>query len=65
MDVNQVTGEFQFDLWVNPPNNQDKPAIKTQNRFAALAAVSEEIEGQINAANQPETVFRGRQTPCK
>jgi hypothetical protein len=44
MEVNQVTGEFQFDLWLKPqqPNVWSKPAVSTQNRFAALAAVSEE-----------------------
>ena len=48
MEVNQVTGEFQFDLWLKPQQanvyqqGSSKPPVTTRNRFAALAAVSEE-----------------------
>ncbi len=44
MEVNQVTGGFQFDLWLKPQqaNVWSKLAISIQNRYAALAAVSEE-----------------------
>ncbi len=44
MEVHQVTGEFQFDLWLKPQqaNVWSKPAISSQNRYAALAAAGEE-----------------------
>ena len=48
MEVNQVTGEFKFDLWLKPskPMFINKAVVHlqvtTQNRFAALAAVSED-----------------------
>ena len=63
MEVNQVTGKFQFDLWIKTPTGPEKPAIKTQNRYGALAAVGEEIEGQINAADQPESSFQRQADP--
>ena len=61
MDVNQVTGEFQIDLWVKTPTSSKIPAIKIQNRFGALAAVGEDIE--INAADKPESTFQRQADP--
>ena len=45
MEVNQITGEFQFDLWLKtPPTSRPTQCpIPTQNRFAAMA-VSEEVD---------------------
>ena len=63
MNVNQVTGEFQFDLWVKTPPGRDQPTISTQNRFAALQAVGEDIEGEINAADQPGSSFPRQADP--
>ena len=63
MSVNQVTGEFQFDLWVKTPTVGDQPKISTQNRFAALQAVGESIEGEINAADQPDLSFHRQADP--
>ena len=63
MSVNQLTGEFQFDLWVKTPAGGDQPKISTQNRFAALQAVGEEIEGEINAADQPDQSFHRQADP--
>ena len=63
MSVNQVTGEFQFDLWVKTPPGRDQPKISTQNRFAALQAVGEDIEGEINAADQPGSSFPRQADP--
>ena len=39
MEVNQVTGEFQFDLWVKRPRQIEQPAIPTSNRYGALQAI--------------------------
>ena len=63
MSVNQVTGEFQFDLWVKTPPSKDQPKISTHNRFAALQAVGEGIEGEINAAGQPDQIFQRQADP--
>ena len=46
MEDNQVTGEFQFDLWVKKPNGpKEAPNIKTSNRFGALQSIEEEDSG--------------------
>ena len=58
MSVNQVTGEFQFDLWVKTPTTKDQPRIPTQNRFADLQAVGEDVEGEINVLDQPVDFHR-------
>ena len=63
MSVNQVTGEFQFDLWVKTPPGGDQPKISTQNRFAALQAVGEDIEGEVNAPDQPGSSFPRQADP--
>ena len=63
MSVNQITGEFQFDLWVKTPPNKDQPKISTRNRFAALQAVGECIEKEVNAASQPDQVFQRQADP--
>ena len=63
MSVNQITGEFQFDLWVKTPPSKDQPKISTHNRFAALQAVGEGIEGEINAAGQPDQIFQRQVDP--
>ena len=39
MEVNQVTGEFQFDLWVRNPPRSTKATILTHNKYGALQAV--------------------------
>ena len=38
MEVNQVTGEFQFDLWLKPqqPNVWSKPAVNTKTGLQHL-----------------------------
>ena len=49
MEVNQVTGEFQFDLWIKKQveaGNSDR--IKVSNRFGALQSIEETQEDPSN-----------------
>ena len=55
MEVNQITGEFQFDLWVKTPIIPKTPVIKTSNRFGALQSVDEDepVANQDSSFRRP------------
>ena len=46
MEVNQITGEFQFDLWVQTTAKPERAIIPTSNRYGALQAIDGAPETQ-------------------
>ena len=53
MEVNQITGEFQFDLWVRKPTgSKEAPKLKTTNRFGALQSIEEENSDNSSFSRQ-------------